>query len=59
MQAPFRKDVKMSCPLSPTLSGLFADGLQSFELHCWPDQDRGLQGGKVVSNLGYADNFVL
>ena len=59
MQAPFISDVKMCCLLSPTLSGLFTDGLQSFLLHCWPDQDLGLQDGRVVSNLGYADNLVL
>ena len=51
--------VKQGCPLSPTLFGLFADGLHRYLLHCCPNEGPGLQDGKVVPDLGYADGFML
>ena len=47
------------CPLSPTLFGLFADGLHRFLLHCCPNEGPCLVDGTAVPDLGYADDFVL
>ena len=51
--------VRQGCPLSPTLSGLFADGLHRYlQLYC-PADGFALADGTLVPDLGYADGFVL
>ena len=51
--------VRQDCPLSPTLSGLFADSLHWYlQLYC-PDDGFALADGTLVPDLGYADDFVL
>jgi len=51
--------LKLGCPLSPTLFGLFADDLHRHVIaHC-PDVGNDVDGGDKVSILGYADAFVL
>ena len=44
--------VKKGCPLSPTLSGLFADGLHRCLKLCCPDEGLPLADGTPVPNLG-------
>ena len=51
--------VKQGCPLSPTLFGLFMDGLQRYlEDHC-PLTGPSLNNGDHVPALMYADDVVL
>ncbi len=51
--------MKQGCPLSPTLFGLFVDGLHRFLLQRCPADGPQLHGGQRVPDLGYADDFVL
>jgi len=56
---PSQSGVKQGCPLSPTLFGLFADGLHRFlRSHC-PADGVLLPSGDRLRELGYADDFVL
>ena len=51
--------LKQGCPLSPTLFGLFADGLHRFLAARCQDTGPVLSDGRRVPDLGYADDFVL
>ena len=51
--------VKQGCPLSPTLFGLFIDGLERFLRTACPDSGALCSDGTRVPALGYADDFVL
>jgi len=56
---PSQTGLKQGCPLSPTLFGIFVDGLFYYlATHC---QDLGGQLGNAfrIRILGYADDFVL
>ena len=56
---PSRTGLKQGCPLSPTLVGLFADGLNRYiNVHC-PTEGPALDQDTKVPILGYADDFVL
>jgi hypothetical protein len=44
--------LRQGCPLSPTLFGLFADGLHRFLLAECPDQGPILNDGRCVPDLG-------
>ena len=52
MPALSKTGVKQGCPLSPTLFGLFADGLHRFLLHCCPNEGPCLVDGTAVPRLG-------
>ncbi len=47
------------CPLSPTLFGIFFDGLHVYLLAWAPAVGVQLSSGRWVSSLVYADDFVL
>ena len=51
--------VKQGCPLSPTLFGLFIDGLERFLRHTCPEAGALTSDGTRVPVLGYADDFLL
>ena len=51
--------VKQGCPLSPTLFGLFIDGLERFLRGACPEAGALSSDGTRVPVLGYADNFIL
>ena len=51
--------VKQGCPLSPTLFGLFVDGLHRHLLQRCPAEGPQLRSGQRVPDLGYVDDFVL
>ena len=51
--------VRQGCPLSPTLFGLFFDGLHEHMHSCAPAAGVQLRSGKWVSSLVYADDVVL
>jgi exonuclease III len=56
---PSQTGLKQGCPLSPTLFGLFVDGLFHYlDTHC-PDDGVLLGSGLRIRILGYADDFVL
>lgn len=59
MRIPSVSGVKQGCPLSPTLFGLFVDGLFHYlKSHC-PEDGVLLPDGQRLRQLGYADDFVL
>ena len=51
--------VRQGCPLSPTLFGIFFDGLHAHVDHTAPHAGVQLGSGRWVSSLVYADNVVL
>jgi hypothetical protein len=56
---PSLTGVKQGCPLSPTLFGIFLDGLHRYiAVHC-PHIGPTLADGTSVSNLQYADDVTL
>ena len=56
---PSETGLKQGCPLSPTLFGLFADGLHRHLLQRCPGVGPQLRTGTCVPDLGYADDFAL
>ncbi len=59
MSLPSETGLKQGGPLSPTLFGLFADGLHRHLLHRCPGAGPPLRTGACVPDLGYADDFTL
>jgi hypothetical protein len=56
---PSETGLKQGCPLSPTLFGLYVDGLFNYlDTHC-PDEGVVLGNGVRIRIMGYADDFVL
>jgi len=56
---PSLTGIKQGCPFSPTLFGLFLDGLHRYiAVHC-PHIGPALSDGTRVSNLQYADDVTL
>ena len=51
--------VRQGCPLSPTLSGIFFDGLHDHLHSQAPHDGVQLDSGRWVSSLAYADDVVL
>ena len=51
--------VRQGCPLSPTLFGLFFDGLHDHLHSCASASGIQLRSGRWVSSLVYADDIVL
>ena len=51
--------VRQGCPLSPTLFGVFFDGLHDHLQSCAPAAGMQLGSGRWVSSLVYADDVVL
>ncbi len=51
--------VRQGCPLSPTMFGIFFDGLHGFLLAWAPAVGVQLRSGRWVSSLVYADDVVL
>lgn len=56
---PSHTGVKQGCPLSPTLFGLFIDGLHRHLQSICPDAGLQLRNGNWVTDIGYADDFAL
>ncbi len=59
MAAVQHMGVRQGCPLSPTLFGIFFDGLHDFLLAWAPAVGVQLRSGRWVSSLVYADDVVL
>ena len=53
-----RTGARQGCPLSPTLFGLFFDGLHDHLHSCAPAAGIQLRSGKWVTSLVYADDVV-
>ena len=51
--------VRQGCPLSPTLFGIFFDGLHDHLQSCAPMSGMQLGSGRWLSSLVYADDIVL
>jgi hypothetical protein len=51
--------VKQGCPLSPTLFGLYIDGMHRFLMSSGPLQVPSLSSGVYVPDLAYADDVAL
>ena len=51
--------VKQGCPLSPTLFGLFLDGLDTYLRSAVPAARPQMRGGRRVESLSYADDITL
>lgn len=56
---PSETGVKQGCPLSPTLFGLFLDGLHRYLVHHCPGAGPLLRDGTHVPDLAYADDVGL
>lgn len=56
---PSRVGVKQGCPLSPTLFGLFMDGLHRHLHSVCPDGGHVMRNGERVIDLEYADDVLL